>query len=108
MAARKRWIAGTLDPLGAVCVDEGACRALLAGKSLLAAGVVKVEGTFQKGDPVSVRNLAGDEIARGLVAYDVADTRAIAGRKSGEIADILGYRGRDELVHRDNLVLIEV
>jgi len=104
--ARKRWIAGTLDPLGAVVVDDGASTALQAGKSLLAAGVVNVEGRFAKGDAISIRNLLGNEIARGLVAYDIADTQAIAGRKSSEISEILGYRGRDELVHRDNLVLI--
>lgn len=106
VGARKRWIAGTLDPLGMVVVDAGACAALQGGKSLLAAGVVKVEGSFEKGDAISVRDEQGNEIARGLVAYGVSDTNAIAGRKSGEIIKILGYRGRDELVHRDNLVLI--
>jgi glutamate 5-kinase len=105
VAARKRWIAGTLIPKGAVTVDEGAARALESGKSLLSAGVTKVEGAFQKGDAVLIQNGDGREIGRGLAAYDCEDARAIIGRKSGEIAGILGYRGRMELIHRDDMVL---
>lgn len=104
-AARKRWIAGTLDPLGRLTVDDGASKALGAGRSLLPAGVVKVEGRFAKGDAVAILNSADEEIARGLVAYDVEEAAKIAGRKSAEIEQILGYRGRDELIHRDDLVL---
>ncbi len=104
-AAYKRWIDGILEPSGAIIVDDGACDALMKGKSLLAVGVVRVDGAFQKGDAISIRPREGEEIARGIVSYDADDARAIAGRKSGEIADILGYRGRDELVHRDYLVL---
>ncbi len=104
-AARKRWIAGTLDPLGRLTVDDGASKALGSGRSLLPAGVVKVEGRFAKGDAVAILNSANEEIARGLVAYDVDEAAKIAGRKSAEIEEILGYRGRDELIHRDDLVL---
>ena len=104
-AARKRWIAGTLDPLGRLTVDDGASKALSAGRSLLPAGVVRVEGRFAKGDAVAIVNGADEEIARGLVAYDVEEATKIAGRKSAEIEDVLGYRGRDELIHRDDLVL---
>lgn len=104
-AARKRWIAGTLDPLGKLKVDDGAAKALGQGRSLLPAGVVSVDGRFAKGDAVAIVNGADEEIARGLVAYDVEEARKIAGRKSTEIEEILGYRGRDELIHRDDLVL---
>lgn len=104
-AARKRWIAGTLDPQGMLKLDDGACKALSSGRSLLPAGVTQVEGRFSKGDAVSIVNGDNVEIARGLVAYDVDDARKIIGRKSAEIEDLLGYRGRDELIHRDDLVL---
>jgi glutamate 5-kinase len=103
--ARKRWIAGTLNPMGALVVDDGAAAALKRGTSLLPAGVVAVEGSFERGDPVVVRTRGGREVARGLSAYSGADARAIAGHKSGEIEAILGYRGRDEMIHRDDLVV---
>jgi glutamate 5-kinase len=103
--ARKRWIAGTLNPVGTLVVDEGAAAALKRGTSLLPAGVVAVEGSFERGDAVIVRSRAGREVARGLSAYSSEDARAIAGHKSGEIEAILGYRGRDEMIHRDDLVV---
>jgi len=103
--ARKRWIAGTLNPMGALTVDDGAAAALSRGRSLLPAGVVAVEGSFERGDAVVVRDRDGREIARGLSAYSSGDARAIAGHKSGEIAALLGYRGRDEMIHRDDLVV---
>jgi glutamate 5-kinase len=103
--ARKRWIAGTLQPVGTLRVDAGAISALAAGKSLLPAGVTAVEGTFERGDPVIVCGPNGAEIARGLVAYSSADAARIKGHKSREIEAILGYRGRDEMIHRDDLVL---
>ena len=104
--ARKRWIAGTLDPMGTLIVDDGAAAALKRGTSLLPAGVVAVEGSFERGDAVIVRNGDGREVARGLCAYSSVDASAIAGHKSGEIEAILGYRGRQEMVHRDDLVVI--
>jgi glutamate 5-kinase len=106
-SARKAWIAGVLNPSGAVTVDDGAVGALRRGKSLLPAGIVAVEGTFERGDAVVVRNRAGSEAGRGLSAYSSADIGRIAGHKTGEIAGILGYRGRDEIIHRDDLVVTE-
>ncbi len=105
VTARKQWIAGTLQPTGELCVDDGAARALAAGASLLAAGVRSVDGTFGRGDAVRILGPDGVEIARGLAAYSSDEARRIAGRHSGEITDLLGYRGRDALVHRDDLVL---
>jgi glutamate 5-kinase len=105
-SARKRWIAGALAPLGALVVDAGAARALGAGRSLLPAGVRAVEGTFQRGDPVVVRGMDGAALARGLSAYASEDAVRIAGHRSDEIEAILGWRGRDEMIHRDDLVLI--
>ena len=106
-SARKAWIAGAVNPAGAVVVDDGAARALRQGRSLLPAGVVAIEGSFERGDCIVVRTRAGSEAGRGLSAYASADIRRIAGHKSGEIAAILGYRGRDEIIHRDDLVLTE-
>jgi glutamate 5-kinase len=105
VTSRKRWIAGTLEPKGAVTVDQGAAQALASGKSLLPAGVTRVEGSFEKGDAVIIRNGQGVEIGRGLSAYDHMEAKAIIGRKSSEIAEILGYFGRPELIHRDDMVL---
>ena len=105
VTARKRWIAGTLEPKGAFTVDGGAAAALASGKSLLPAGVTRVDGSFARGDAVVIRNGEGIEIGRGLTAYDHAEAKAIIGRKSSEIADILGYLGRPELIHRDDMVL---
>jgi glutamate 5-kinase len=105
LTARKRWIAGQLEPKGVLHVDAGAEKALLSGKSLLPAGVTKVEGSFERGDAVIIRSSNGREVGRGLVAYARPEAARIIGRKSGEIAAILGYRGRTELVHRDDMVL---
>jgi glutamate 5-kinase len=106
VAARKQWIAGTLRPAGAVHIDGGAMRALLAGKSLLPAGVTGTLGRFESGDTVSVMDAAGREVARGIAGYSDADTARILGRRSGEIEALLGYRGREELIHRDDLVIL--
>jgi glutamate 5-kinase len=103
--ARKRWIAGMLHPMGGIVVDDGAAAALRRGKSLLPAGVVAVEGEFDRGDAVVIRTRAGLEAGRGLSAYSSEDARRIAGHKSGEIEALLGYRGRDEIIHRDDLVV---
>ncbi len=106
-SARKAWIAAAVNPTGAVIVDDGAAGALRRGTSLLPAGVIGVEGVFERGDAVIIRTQSGGEAGRGLSAYSSADIRRIAGHKSGEIADILGYRGRDEIIHRDDLVMTE-
>jgi len=105
LTARKRWIAGAVKLSGALVVDDGAAAALKRGTSLLPAGVSHVEGSFERGDAVVVRSKDGKELARGLSAYSSEDASAIAGHKSGEIEAILGYRGRDEMIHRDDLVL---
>ena len=105
-AARKQWIAGTLRPSGALIIDAGALRALLEGRSLLPAGVTAARGRFDRGDTVSVFTVDGLEIARGIVAYSDTDAARIMGRRSSEIADLLGFRGRDEMIHRDDLVLM--
>ncbi len=106
VAARKQWIAGRLRPAGAVHIDGGATRALLAGKSLLPAGVTGTFGHFDSGDTVSVIDEAGREVARGIAGYSDADTVRILGRRSGDIEALLGYRGRHELIHRDDLVVL--
>src|SRR6202020_1860248 len=105
-AARKQWIAGTLRPAGAVSVDEGAVRALMQGKSLLPAGVTRGLGRFDRGDTVSIVGPDGVEGARGICAYADSGAARIIGRKSAEIEIVLGFRGRDEIVHRDDLVLL--
>ena len=105
VTARKKWIAGSLEPRGALVIDAGAVKALRGGKSLLPAGVIKVEGGFGRGDAVVVRGPDGHEVGRGLVAYDAEDAEKIKGRSSGDVLLILGYTGRTEMIHRDDLVL---
>jgi len=106
VTARKQWIAGMLKPGGELHVDEGAAKALRAGRSLLPAGVVRVTGRFDRGDAVVVLDPAGLEVARGLTAYSSPDAERICGRRSQELEGLLGYRGRDEMIHRDDLVLV--
>jgi glutamate 5-kinase len=108
VATRKQWIAGTLKPAGAIAVDEGAVRALMGGKSLLPAGVIRAVGRFERGDTVSILGPDGAEVARGICAYSDADAARIIGRQTAEIEKVLGFRGRDEIVHRDDLVLLKV
>ena len=105
VTARKKWIAGSLEPRGALTIDAGAVRALRSGKSLLPAGVIKVEGVFERGDAVLVRGPDGAEVGRGLIAYDAGDAETIKGRSSADVLLILGYTGRTEMIHRDDLVL---
>jgi glutamate 5-kinase len=105
LTARKRWIAGTLKPIGTLIVDDGAAAALARGKSLLPAGVTAVDGGFERGDAVLITRADGTVVGRGLSAYGAADARRIIGHKSREIEALLGYRGRGEMVHRDDLVL---
>jgi len=104
-SARKQWIAGSLKPKGFVSVDDGAWTALRNGRSLLPAGVAAVSGAFARGDLVAIVSADGRELGRGLSAYSCADARRIAGHKTSEIEEILGYRGRDEVIHRDDLVI---
>ena len=103
---RKQWIAGSLNPTGEIKVDAGAAEALRKGGSLLPAGVLHVQGSFTQGDLVEVVDASGRILAHGLAAYDADDARRIAGHQSSETASILGWQGRDELIHRDDLVML--
>ena len=106
MTARKRWIAGTLEPKGVIVIDDGARVALQSGRSLLPAGVVSVSGQFERGEAVIIRDVSGCEIGRGLIGYNAEETAQIAGRNSMEIAGVLGYAGRAALIHRDDMALL--
>jgi glutamate 5-kinase len=106
-AAKKQWIGGTLKPSGTLYIDNGAEAALLRGKSLLPAGVLKMEGDFKQGDCVKICNQNNEEIARGLINYHATETIKIIRRRSEDIEAILGYQRRDELVHRDELVVLK-
>jgi glutamate 5-kinase len=105
VTARKKWIAGSLEPKGTLTIDAGAVAALRGGKSLLPAGVIRIDGTFARGDAVVIRGPDGAEVGRGLVAYDADDALKIKGRSSVDILSILGFAGRTEMVHRDDLVV---
>jgi glutamate 5-kinase len=105
LTARKRWIAAHVSTNGHVVVDAGAAQALASGKSLLPAGVTEIVGGFERGDLVGVHGPDGREIGRGLINYGADEARALAGRHSGAFEALLGYRGREELIHRDDLVL---
>ena len=105
VTARKKWIAGSLEPRGALTIDAGAVKALRSGKSLLPAGVTRIDGGFGRGDAVVVRGPDGGEIGRGLIAYDADDAERIKGKSSADVQTILGFTGRTEMIHRDDLVL---
>jgi glutamate 5-kinase len=105
VTARKTWIAGQLLPAGNLTIDAGAETALRSGKSLLPAGVRQITGSFSRGDTIAIIGAEGREIARGLAGYDADEARQIAGKKSAEIAVILGYAGRAAMVHRDDMVM---
>jgi glutamate 5-kinase len=105
VTARKKWIAGSLEPKGTLTIDAGAVAALRGGKSLLPAGVIRIDGMFARGDAVVIRGPDGSEVGRGLVAYDADDALKIKGRSSADILAILGFAGRTEMVHRDDLVV---
>lgn len=103
-SARKRWIQASVRPRGSLYIDEGARRALEGGSSLLPVGVRLVEGTFERGDAVRILTESGAPLGIGLSAYGAGEARKIMGRRSEDIPEILGYAGRDEMVHRDDLV----
>lgn len=105
VAARKKWIAGSLEPRGSIIIDDGACQALKSGNSLLSAGATAITGNFHRGDAVNIVDVKGNILGRGLTAYDHKDAENILGVKSSEIEAILGYAGRTELIHRDDMVL---
>ena len=101
----KRWIAGSINVSGKLIVDDGAFRALKGGSSLLPSGVIKITGKFIRGDVVQVLTVKNIIIGKGIVAYDYLESKLIKGKKTSEIFDILGYTGRDELIHRDNFIV---
>src|SRR5690606_15782250 len=105
VASRKRLVSGARAPTCAAPVDAGAVAARATGNSLLPAGVTGVEGRFDRGDAIIIKGPDGEELGRGLSAYTHEDAARIAGHKSGEISEILGYRGRAELIHRDDMAL---
>ena len=105
VTARKKWIVGSLEPRGTLTIDAGAVAALRRGNSLLPVGVVRIEGDFARGDAVIIRGPDGAEIGRGLCAYDAEDAQKIRGRASADIEPILGFTGRAEMIHRDDLVV---
>lgn len=106
--ARKKWISGMLTPNGRIFIDQGAKTALINGNSLLPAGIISAEGNFERGDAVVICDDNNNEIARGLSAYSIRDTLNIKGKSTLEIENILGYRGRTALVHRDDLVISDI
>jgi glutamate 5-kinase len=105
ITARKKWIAGSLEARGALTIDAGALSAIQSGKSLLPAGVKKIEGNFSRGDCVLIRDEHNAEVGRGLVNYDADDAQKIAGRNSRDIEALLGMPRRAEIIHRDDMVL---
>lgn len=105
LTARKTWIAGALNPVGTLTVDDGAAKALKDGRSLLPVGVTAISGQFERGDAVAIIGANGTEIGKGLTAYSSGDATLIAGHNSRDLEGILGYRGRGEIIHRDDLVL---
>ncbi len=106
VTARKKWIAGSLEPRGVLYVDAGAASAIMNGKSLLSAGVTRVEGNFTSGDCVLIRDSRAAEIGGGLVGYDASEAALIAGRNSQHILSVLGFAGRAAIIHRDDMVLV--
>ncbi|MCP4183496.1 MAG: glutamate 5-kinase [Hyphomicrobiales bacterium] len=104
-SARKKWISGQLNTKGAIAIDDGAITALKNGKSLLPAGVVNLNGDFSRGDMVSITDKYGNELGQGVIAFDTENCKKIIGKRSTDIAKILGYAGRSEMIHRDDMIL---
>ncbi|MGL4437768.1 MAG: glutamate 5-kinase [Bosea sp. (in: a-proteobacteria)] len=104
--ARKTWIGGTLEPRGVLHIDAGAAKALTGGASLLPVGVARIEGDFQRGDAVVIRDPAGTELGRGLVAYDAVEAKLVLGKPSKDIEAALGHPGQAEMIHRDDMALV--
>jgi len=104
--ARKQWIIGSIAPKGEVIIDEGAINAIINGKSLLPAGVKKINGSFEKGDHVLVKDKNNNECARGLTSFSSVEIEKIKGSHSSKIKNILGYSSREEVIHKDDLVKV--
>ena len=106
LAARKQWIIGSVAPKGIVIIDQGAVNAIRNGKSLLPAGVKKIDGNFEKGDHILVKDQNNIECARGLASFSSIDIEKIKGFHSSKIKNILGYSSREEIIHKDDLVKV--
>ncbi len=106
LAARKQWIAGTMKPVGSLIIDEGATKALKNGSSLLPAGIKSIEGKFERGDVIEIKTIDKNIIGIGLSGYSASESELIKGHKSDEIAKILSYSYREEMIHKDDLVLL--
>ena len=105
--ARKQWLRNHLHPSGTAIIDDGAVKALHDNKSLLPAGIIEIKGEFNRGDVTSVTNTKNKKIGVGVIAYNSYDAKKIIGKNSKEIKFILGYEGRDEIIHKDDLVKIK-
>jgi glutamate 5-kinase len=103
---RKQWLLNHLHPSGSVIIDQGALKALINNKSLLPAGVLEIKGRFYRGDVISILSEKNIKLGVGIIAYDSSDAKKIIGKNSNNIKDILGYEGRDELIHKDDLVKV--
>ena len=107
-SARKKWLLNHLHPSGTIIIDNGAVKAVFENKSLLPAGVIEIKGKFNRGDVISINNYKNEKIGIGVIAYDSYAARKIIGKNSKDIKSILGYEGRDELIHKDDLVKISL
>lgn len=106
--ARKSWISAHLKPMGEILIDDGAAKALKSGKSLLPVGVISVSGAFERGDIVTIHDKSGHKLATGIAAYSAEHATLLAGRRAADLAEELGFTGRDELIHRNDLVLVQI
>ena len=104
LAARKKWIISSIAPKGELIIDDGATQALSNGKSLLAAGIIKVSGKFKKGDHIKILNSQNYECARGLSSFSSDEIIKIMGHHSNEIEKLLGYIAKSEVIHKDDMV----
>ena len=102
--ARKKWIISSLSSTGKIYIDQGAAQALIGGKSLLAAGIVKIEGTFEKGENILIVDENDKNLARGLSSFTSSEIDKIKGKQSKEIENILGYLSKSEIIHKDDMV----
>ena len=102
--ARKKWIISSLNSSGVIFIDQGAAQALLNGKSLLAAGITKIKGSFEKGENVLVVDQNEQQLARGLASFNSYEINKIKGKQSNEIEKILGYLSKSEIIHKDDMV----
>ena len=104
--ARKKWIIGSLNYNGTIYIDDGAAKALSNGKSLLAAGIIKISGKFEKGENVIILDKNNIQLARGLSSFSSAEIDKIKGKQSKEIETILGFLSKTEVIHKDDMVLL--